>query len=121
MPGEDTSSSYSPSSGSSRFQEIEQRAAEHGAILDVHRAVRPLGHDLQRLRLAAHQAQAHEPVSRRLDGGFEDRLQMRHGRENRGFLVLDGRINPAMEKPFPRGGLSTATQQYVLLSGMGGI
>ena len=29
-------------------------------------------------------------------------------------------LNPAMEKPFPRGGLATATQQYVLLSGMGG-
>jgi hypothetical protein len=35
------------------------------------------------------------------------------------FLVLDGRIaGPAMEKLFPRGGLATATQQYVLLSGM---
>jgi hypothetical protein len=29
--------------------------------------------------------------------------------------------SPAMEKPFPRGGLATATQQYVLLSGMRGI
>ncbi len=38
------------------FDEIEQRVRKLGAPFHIHAAIRPLGHDLQRLVLSAHDA-----------------------------------------------------------------
>jgi hypothetical protein len=56
--------------------------------------------------LTAHDAQAHEPETRAFDHGFKDRFQMRR-------LGKNG--DTPNTKPFPRGGLATATQQVLLL------
>src|SRR5215471_4043004 len=102
-----------------RLDEVQQRVAERRAILHIHRSVRALRHDLQRLCLSAHQPEAHEPVACSLDDGLKDRLQMRHRRENGGSSLLAGRVKSGHgQSLFPRGGLSTTTQQYVLLFGM---
>src|SRR5262249_5771420 len=94
------------------FDEVEQSAAEHRTILDVHCAVRALRHDLERLHMATQQAQAHEPEPGRFHGRLDDRLQMGHGSDQ--TAETPNATNGLPE----RRSFRTATQQYVLLSGM---
>ena len=76
---------------------------ERGAAFDIHAAVGPLGHDLQGLARAAHDAQAHQLEARLFDDGFEDRFQMRMRAQN---------DRNSKSKAFPpRRSFRTATQQ----------
>ncbi len=58
------------------FDEVEHRMRQDGAAFDIHAAVGPFGHDLQRLGGAAHDAQAHKLEARLFNDGLKDRLQM---------------------------------------------
>ena len=100
------------------FEEFGQRAGQFRAIVHIHRAVRALGHDLQRLGSSGHHAQAHELVTRGFDGGLDDRLQMRHLRDNglgpRHGQTASARPGHPNSIVFPaRRSFRTATQQVV--------
>ena len=88
-------------------EEFGKGARQLGAILHIHLSVGAFGHDLQRLVLGAHQPEAHEPVARRFHLRGDNRLQLRHGREN-------GRI------PLPVVGFSPTIQSIKNSSRRGG-
>ena len=67
---------------------------EAGAAFHIHAAVGPLGHDLQGLGGAAHDAQAHQPEPGLFNDGFEDRLQMGGGSEDRELLRIAKVFSP---------------------------
>ena len=59
------------------LEEVEQGVGKNGATLDIHAAIGPLGHHLQGLGSAAHDAQTHQLEARFLDHGLKHRFQMR--------------------------------------------
>ncbi len=68
MPGLDTSSVYSPLIGSSTSSTADTARLIRAQSVDLDAALGPLGHDLQRGALAAHQPQAHQLEAQTFDG-----------------------------------------------------
>ena len=89
------------------IEEFRQGGGKRGAVLDAHRAVRALGHDLQCLRLSAHQAQAHEPEAGGFDSRADDLFQMRKRGQNGGSpWATERRLSHSKKSVFPAAVLS---------------
>lgn len=59
----------------SGFEHLGQLARKLRAIIDIHAAIGPLGHHLQRLSFAAHEAQAHEAIARCVNSRRKKRIK----------------------------------------------